>query len=215
MFRTIARSMSKPFIESVETIPTNTKFLGLETLHWKDQEGKARKWENAYRTTRSEGGIDAVSIAAILKYTSNRPTDIVLINQYRPPHDTQVVEMPAGLVDPKEDVRTCAIRELYEETGIKSDNVKIIDETPTIANDPGMSNANMRNVTLVVDGIDEKAAMPEQHLDDGEHITVHRVPLAQLLEKLNEFSNQGMIVDARLQHFALGMHLARTQKSLF
>ncbi|TIB68783.1 hypothetical protein E3P77_00912 [Wallemia ichthyophaga] len=207
--------MSKPFIESVENIPTNTKFLGLQTLHWKDQDGKARKWENAYRTTRSESGVDAVSIAAILKYTTERPSDIVLIKQYRPPHDTQVVEMPAGLVDAGEDIRACAIRELYEETGIRSDRITVIDETPTIANDPGMSNANMKNVTLVVDGVDADVAMPEQHLDEGEHITVQRVPLTQLHQKLLEYSEQGFIVDARLSHLALGLHIARTQQSVF
>lgn len=63
----------KPVIEKVENINTNTKFIvyrllhhrarlthlqGLQTLHWRDQEGKQRKWENAYRTTRSEGGVD-------------------------------------------------------------------------------------------------------------------------------------------------------------
>ncbi|TIB72520.1 hypothetical protein E3Q06_01732 [Wallemia mellicola] len=137
---------------------------GLQTLHWRDQEGKQRKWENAFRTTRSEGGVDAVSIAAVLKYkNSTKPSDVILVEQYRPPVDSNVIEFPAGLIDK---AVQAAIRELREETGYQGDSIRVIDESPVVANDPGMSNANMESVTIVVDDIDENAPPPLQELDD-------------------------------------------------
>ena len=44
---------------------------------------------------------------------------MVLVRQYRYPIGGFVYEFPAGLVEPGEDVEQAAIRELYEETGLK------------------------------------------------------------------------------------------------
>ncbi|TIC53552.1 hypothetical protein E3Q03_02105 [Wallemia mellicola] len=206
----------KPVIEKVENINTNTKFIGLQTLHWRDQEGKQRKWENAFRTTRSEGGVDAVSIAAVLKYkNSTKPSDVILVEQYRPPVDSNVIEFPAGLIDKGESAVQAAIRELREETGYQGDSIRVIDESPVVANDPGMSNANMKSVTIVVDDIDENAPPPLQELDDGEHIVRHLVPLKDLHKKILEFSAEGKIVDARLSHLGIGLDLAQNASTLF
>lgn len=43
---------------------------------------------------------------------------IVLIRQYRYPIDGYVYELPSGIVEPGEDIRSAAIREMYEETGL-------------------------------------------------------------------------------------------------
>lgn len=45
-------------------------------------------------------------------------TRIVLIRQYRYPVGRFVYELPAGLVEPGEDPRQAAVRELFEETGL-------------------------------------------------------------------------------------------------
>ena len=47
--------------------------------------------------------------------------DVVLVRQFRPPVRDSLLEVPAGLLDIEgEDARTCAERELYEETGYRS-----------------------------------------------------------------------------------------------
>ena len=46
---------------------------------------------------------------------------IVLIRQYRYPVGRFVYELPAGLVEPGEDPRQAAVRELFEETGIRAE----------------------------------------------------------------------------------------------
>ena len=43
---------------------------------------------------------------------------LVLIRQYRYPLGDYVYEFPAGLIEPGEDMRQAAIREMYEETGL-------------------------------------------------------------------------------------------------
>lgn len=43
---------------------------------------------------------------------------VVLIRQYRYPIGGYIYEFPAGLVEPGEDMVNCAIREMYEETGL-------------------------------------------------------------------------------------------------
>lgn len=43
---------------------------------------------------------------------------VYLVNQYRAPIEGHLWEIPAGHIDENEDSKECAIRELYEETGI-------------------------------------------------------------------------------------------------
>ena len=43
--------------------------------------------------------------------------NIILVSQYRHPAKKYILEVPAGLIDPGEDPRKAALRELMEETG--------------------------------------------------------------------------------------------------
>ncbi|MGB5529858.1 MAG: NUDIX hydrolase [Ignavibacteriaceae bacterium] len=61
---------------------------------------------------------------------------IVMVTQHRFPVDKILLELPAGKLGKNEDPRICAIRELEEETGYKSDNVK---ELGSIYTTPGYS----------------------------------------------------------------------------
>ena len=46
--------------------------------------------------------------------------DVILVRQFRPPVRAELTEIPAGLLDVDgEDARTCAERELFEETGYR------------------------------------------------------------------------------------------------
>lgn len=83
---------------------------------------------------------------------------------------------------------------------------KILAVHPIVFSDPGMSNANMRMVELLVD-LDAPANQdPQQELDDGEHIRVYTVPTGNLLQTLKLMcKNHEYEVDARLWSLAFGL----------
>ncbi|PAV23143.1 adp-ribose pyrophosphatase [Pyrrhoderma noxium] len=194
-------------LSSRELSASEAKWVTLKELKWKDEDGKERKWECAERNTRGSSGIDAVAILAIIKSQKNSfPPSTVIIEQFRPPVNRYVIELPAGLIDEGETAEQTAIRELEEETGFKSD--KVIESSPVVATDPGMTTANMKLVILDVTLPDE-LELNEAKLDEGEHIVKRVVELSRLYDELQEYDKKGFMVDARLSHFASGYRLAR------
>ncbi|KAM6500806.1 NUDIX hydrolase domain-like protein [Amanita muscaria] len=174
------------------------------------QEGKERVWEYAERKTRKSSVVDAVAIFAILRSKTNAfPPSTVIVEQYRPPIDRVVIELPAGLVDEHETPEDAAKRELTEETGYVG--TKIIETSPIIVCDPGMTNANMKLITIEV-LMEHELTTPDQHLDTGEHIVRRVVDLEYLESVLKEYDNKGYVVDARLFHLAAGYAMATRLK---
>lgn len=206
----------EPVITSVRDLPvTESRWVTLKQITYVDQTGKQRTWESAQRKTRSaKSGVDAVAIGNILlpppSLQGKKPVCTMLVIQYRPPLDAYTVEWPAGLIDEGETAEDAARREFKEETGYEV--TRVIEVSPPQAADPGMTNANMQ-MALVECQLPEGEDMPEQRLDDGEHIQRVVVPLAEMYDKLVEYSKQErMIVAAKLFHFAAGMRFMRDQK---
>jgi ADP-ribose pyrophosphatase len=64
---------------------------------------------------------------------------VPIVIQYRPPVNALVVEFPAGLVEQGESESACALRELFEETGLgRQGKVDIIEISGGICSDAGM-----------------------------------------------------------------------------
>lgn len=53
---------------------------------------------------------------------------VVLIKQYRKPMEKVIYEIPAGKLEPGEEPRECAVRELREETGYTSEKMIYLNE---------------------------------------------------------------------------------------
>ncbi|KAI0340720.1 hypothetical protein BDW22DRAFT_1334023 [Trametopsis cervina] len=193
-------------LSSGELAPSDAKWITLKKINWRDQDNKDRVWESAERTTRGSSGIDAVAVLAILRSETNAfPTSTVIIEQFRPLVNSFVVELPAGLIDKGESAEEAAIRELEEETGYKAR--KVIESSPVLVADPGMTNANMKLV--VVDVLfPDKLEVYDQKLDAGEFITRRVVEISKLTE---EFKGawRGFTIDAKLAHFARGYDIAK------
>lgn len=64
----------------------------------------------------------------------NNDGKVVLVTQFRYPHQRVLLELPAGKLEKGEDPKLCAIRELSEETGYKTDSVEHLG---SIATTPG------------------------------------------------------------------------------
>ncbi|EGN98038.1 hypothetical protein SERLA73DRAFT_138283 [Serpula lacrymans var. lacrymans S7.3] len=200
--------MPSPKVTSTEELSaSDAKWITLKKINYTDQEGVQRAWECAERKTRGSSGIDAVAVLAILRSKTNAfPLSTVIIEQYRPPIDKYIIELPAGLIDGGETAEEAAIRELEEETGYVAESVT--ESTPVIVADPGMTNANMKLVIVNVP-MKDKLETPNSKLDAGEYIVKKVVELDKLFDELKEYDKKGFVVDAKLSHFASGYAIAQ------
>lgn len=187
------------------------KWIQTRKLNYKDPRGNDRVWEMAIRTTRSETtDIDGVAIVALLNHPDKKK-EIVLTKQFRPPVGAVVIELPAGLVDPKESVESTAVRELIEETGYHSTFNHLTDSMADLVSDPGLTNANMAIAYVDVDLTKPENVTPKPQLEEGEFIDSFSVPLEELVKELHRLvKEEGCVVDARLYHLAVGIELAKS-----
>ena len=107
---------------------------------------------------------------------------LVMERQYRYPPQREFIELPAGKIDPGEDILLCAQRELREETGyVAREWIHLTTAWPCIGYaDERMEYFLARGLTL-----------QERKLDDGEFLEVFELSLAEAIEwvrlgKINE-----------------------------
>ncbi len=120
---------------------------------------------------------------------------LILIEQYRPPVDSRVIELPAGLVgdipgQADEAFETAARRELIEETGYQAGRMRRLFSGPISA---GISN---EQITFFL-ATDLKKIAPGGG-DDSEEITVHEVPLDEIPTWLLDRQEQGLLIDLKV-----------------
>src|SRR5208283_2845640 len=83
-------------------------FMSAVEITYRDAKGIVRTWE----------ALERLGIAGIVVMVAVTPSgNVVLEKQFRPPLGRDVIELPAGLVEPGESMEAAAGRELIEETG--------------------------------------------------------------------------------------------------
>lgn len=194
-------------ILSIEALDKG-KWIQTRKINYQDPKGNERVWEMVVRTTRTDTtNVDAVCVLGILKYPK-ASNELVLIKQFRPPVGKVVIELPAGLIDPKESIESTAIRELLEETGYHG---KFISQSPVVYSDPGLANANMSLATVHIDMEDPANKAPKPQLEDGEFIDTFTLPLDNLVDDLVKMSEtEACVIDSKLYHFATGLKVAKS-----
>lgn len=109
---------------------------------------------------------------------------IIMVRQYRNAIDSYTLEIPAGGLNPDEDMKTCAMRECEEETGYRAlDAVHLIDVNTTVA---------FCNEKIGI-YFTRNLAPSKQNLDEGEYVTIERYSLDELIAKIHA----GDITDAK------------------
>ncbi|WMJ88077.1 NUDIX hydrolase [Anaerocolumna sp. MB42-C2] len=109
---------------------------------------------------------------------------IIMVRQYRNAIEKYSLEIPAGGINPGEDMKSCAARELEEETGFRTDCVEhLIDLYTTVA----FSNEKI-GIYYTTNLIPSK-----QNLDEDEFVTIERYSV----EELVQFIFDGIIDDAK------------------
>lgn len=122
--------------------------------------------------------------------------ELVLVEQERVPlGDRRVIELPAGIIGDSEStadesVQHSALRELEEETGFRGSHAEIVCSGPVAA---GMTCemgyfTRITGLTRIHDGGGV----------DGENIKVHRVPLVQVPQWLQQKIAEGLLIDPRI-----------------
>ena len=153
-------------------------------------------WAGKFITARRRGrweyvgrsrGIRAAVMLAVVD------GDVLLVEQYRVPLGAICLELPAGLVGDTaagEAVEAAARRELEEETGYRADRIETLG---TFASSPGMVSETFTLVRAT--GLAQVGAGGGV---EGEGITVHRVPLADVSAFIARKRAEGLVMDVKL-----------------
>ncbi|HAR6047340.1 TPA: NUDIX hydrolase [Staphylococcus pseudintermedius] len=110
--------------------------------------------ETAYREVVKHNG--AVAICALTP-----DQQVILVKQYRKALEQELLEIPAGKLEPGEDRESAAMRELEEETGYKAKKLTLIGE---VYGTPGFSNEKI-SVYFADNLVEGKV-----HLDEDEFV---------------------------------------------
>lgn len=132
---------------------------------------------------RSPGAVGVVPLV----FDAEGNASVVLVRQYRPPHDDHVIEIPAGMRDVDgEDPADVARRELIEEAGLRAGDVALLTE---LLPSPGMTDS----VTAVYLATDCTPTEADRHGPEEDFMDVLHLPLADAIDMILD----GRIADAK------------------
>jgi ADP-ribose pyrophosphatase len=120
---------------------------------------------------------------------------IVLVEQYRPPVASRVIELPAGFVgdlpgQEAEPLESAARRELAEETGYDAGRMELLFD--------GVPSAGLCDEHITFFLATELTKVGPGGGDRNEDITVHEAPLDDLLDYLDDRVRTGVKVDVKI-----------------
>lgn len=128
----------------------------------------------------------AVGVLPMIFDVEGNPS-VVLVSQYRPPHERSIIEIPAGMRDiDGEDTAEVARRELVEEAGLEAGGLELLTE---ILPSPGMTDS----VTTLYLATGCVPVPHDRHGPEEEHMELLHLPLAEAVAMVE----RGEISDAK------------------
>uniref|UniRef100_A0A6B2LM31 Nudix hydrolase domain-containing protein n=1 Tax=Arcella intermedia TaxID=1963864 RepID=A0A6B2LM31_9EUKA len=133
---------------------------------------------------------------------------ILLVLQHRPAVSNLSLEFPAGLVDHKDPtIESAALREVKEECGYVG---RVVNLSPTLSYDPGLTSASLSFVHIEIDEDDPINVIPKPQLEEEEWIETLVVEKDNLLETIHKIvQERKCFVDAKLYTFAYAGHILK------
>lgn len=150
---------------------TDNKFLNLFKLKYDKISyfiASRRKYSDIAVNQLNHEYCDAVMIVPIIDMTKT-----VLIKQFRPAINDYIYEFPAGLVEPGENIKTTAKRELFKETGLE------MKEIIRITN-PMYTSAGMSDESLVIALVNAKGSATNTNILENENIEVLEIQISEI-----------------------------------
>jgi len=132
------------------------------------------------RTTREI--VEHAAVIAVIPVDNDG--NVLLVRQFRKPVEKELLEIPAGGIDPGEDAEAAVIRELQEEIGFRPGR---LERLGGFYSAPGYATEYI-HLYLAADLVPGRL-----HAEDTEEIKLVRVPLAQVPELIAS----GKIEDAK------------------
>jgi ADP-ribose pyrophosphatase len=154
------------------------RLIGLTVERWGDHEREIVEHPGA------------VAIVAV-----DEDDRVTLVRQVREPARQQLLELPAGTIDPGEAPRATAMRELEEETGLRGGEWR---EAAGFWTTPGFCRERM--TLFIAEGVQRGGSV---NLDDDEQIDVVSWPVDEIAARLGEIDDAktlvGLLVYLRLR----------------
>ena len=160
-----------------DRVVATTRYLNLiDRNHW-------------YFATRPNAG----GVVAIVAVTAQ--DELLLVEQFRPPLQVNVIELPAGLAGDvpgqmDESLACAARRELEEETGYRCGRLRHLMNAPSSA---GLTD-EMVSLFLAEDLERTGTGGGDEH----ESITVHHVPIADIQAWMDAKTQDGCLLDFKI-----------------
>lgn len=115
--------------------------------------------------------------AAVAVLAIDDDENVYLVEQFRKPIDSLILEIPAGHVEKGEDPSYTALRELQEETGIVAGEITLLNK---YFSSPGFTDE------IIYFFMAKKLTQSTQSLDKDEFINVKKLPFEELLKMARE-----------------------------
>ena len=165
--------------ENIDNIEVATNFIGLKRGEFTLNNGSTIIREGVYK---KNGSGNSVCLFAL---TTDKKILIVIQPRVELIDDNKVnIELPAGYIEDGESSIEAGVRELLEETGYTSNDVRVVDSYYISL---GVSGERI-DLLLALDCI----KVDKQHLDDDEFVCCELVTL----EEFEYLLNNGFILDA-------------------
>jgi len=170
------------------------KILSNQTLHsdnwikvlkrgYLDKAGREKSWTYIERSNGQR--------AAVIVPVARETGTLILISQFRVPFGREIIEFPAGLIDPGETAAQTAERELMEETGYRG---RVVEVGPPISTSCGLTTELIHLVYMEVD--EEQAAEPQ--LESSEKIRVLKLKREDFSTLLGKSEADEILLDAKV-----------------